>query len=56
LRIPFKRTKPAASAVGLELDPSHLAAAEVNINGKVTIERAGVVMLRPEVLRDGEVS
>jgi type IV pilus assembly protein PilM len=56
IRNPFKRVQSTASVVGLEFDPSHLAAAEVTVNGKVTVERAGVAMLRPGVLRDGEVS
>lgn len=55
-RIPFKRAKAAVSVVGLELDPSHLAAAEVDVNGGLTVRRAGVSMLRPGILRDGEVT
>lgn len=53
---PFKRTKTAPTVVGLEFDPSHIAAAEVSVNGKATIEKAAVSMLRPGVLRDGEVT
>jgi len=56
IKNPFRRSKTTESVVGLEFDPSHLAAVEVSINGKVTIERAGVALLRPGVLRDGEVS
>lgn len=56
IRNPFKRTKVATNVVGLEFDPSHLAAAEVTVNGKVTIRHAGVTMLRPGILRDGEVT
>lgn len=53
---PFKRGKGDRPVVGLELDPSHLAAAEVSVNGRITVERGGVAMLRPGVLRDGEVT
>ena len=41
--------------VGLDLDPSHIAAAEVVVNGSVTVKRGAVVTLRPGVLRDGEI-
>jgi type IV pilus assembly protein PilM len=42
--------------VGLELDPGHLAAAEVDVNGSLSLERGAVAHLRPGVLRDGEVT
>jgi len=42
--------------VGLEMDPSHLAAAEVHVNGKLTVTKGGVTQLRPGILRDGEVA
>ena len=42
--------------MGLEMDPSHLAAAEVHINGKLTVKKGGVTQLRPGILRDGEVA
>ena len=53
----FKR-KPArnAAVVGLDLEPSHIAAAEVHVNGSISVTRAAVRPLRPGVLRDGEVS
>jgi type IV pilus assembly protein PilM len=52
------RTKRASktSVVGLELDPGHLAAAEVHVNGAITLTRGAVAPLRPGVMRDGEVS
>jgi type IV pilus assembly protein PilM len=44
------------STVGLDLDPSHIAAAEVSVNGSITLTRGAVVNLRPGILRDGEVT
>ena len=49
------RRRQEQTIVGLELDPSHIAAAEVHINGQVTVRKGGVADLRPGVLRDGEV-
>ena len=42
--------------VGLDLDPSHIAAAEVSVNGHIAIKRGAVADLRPGILRDGEVT
>ncbi|HEX6024358.1 MAG TPA: pilus assembly protein PilM [Solirubrobacter sp.] len=50
-----KRSAPT-SVVGLELDPGHVAAAEVSANGAVTLTRGAVAELRPGVMRDGEVA
>ncbi len=44
------------SVVGLDLDPSHIAAAEVEVNGHIAIKRGAVAELRPGILRDGEVT
>jgi len=44
------------SVVGLDLDPSHIAAAEVSVNGHIAIKRGAVAELRPGILRDGEVT
>jgi type IV pilus assembly protein PilM len=52
----FKRKQSSATVVGLELDPSHVAAAEVSVNGEITVTRGAVAPLRPGVLRDGEVA
>lgn len=53
----FKRKRASStSVVGLELDPGHVAAAEVHVNGSLTLERGAVVHLRPGVLRDGDVT
>src|SRR3954463_14852891 len=52
----LKRTKATKTVVGLDLDPAHLAAAEVHVNGSITVTRGAVAPLRPGVLRDGEVT
>src|SRR4051812_14303897 len=51
-----RRRQPTTSLVGLELDPSHIAAAEVALNGSLSVTRGAVAPLRPGVLRDGEVA
>jgi type IV pilus assembly protein PilM len=51
-----KKRSPQTSVVGLELDPGHLAAAEVSVNGSITLTRGAVTELRPGVMRDGEVA
>jgi type IV pilus assembly protein PilM len=51
-----KKRTSTNSVVGLELDPGHLAAAEVHVNGAITLTRGVVAPLRPGVMRDGEVS
>jgi type IV pilus assembly protein PilM len=52
----FKKKQHSASVVGLDLDPSHIAAAEVHVNGGVSVTRGAVAPLRPGVLRDGEAA
>ena len=52
----FKKKQRSATVVGLDLDPSHIAAAEVHVNGSVTVKKGAVAALRPGVLRDGEAS
>jgi type IV pilus assembly protein PilM len=52
----FKKKQRSATVVGLDLDPSHIAAAEVHANGSVSVKKGAVVALRPGVLRDGEAS
>src|SRR5437870_321 len=44
------------SVVGLDIEPSYLAAAEVSVNGQIAVQRAASVALAPGVLRDGEVT
>ena len=51
-----KKRSPKTSVVGLELDPGHLAAAEVSVNGKITLTRGAVAELRPGIIREGEVA
>ena len=51
-----KKRSSKTSVVGLELDPAHLAAAEVSVNGSITLTRGAVAELRPGVMRDGEVA
>ena len=52
----FKRKQTPASVVGLELDPSYIAAALPRVNGSVSLDRGAVALLRPGVLRDGEAT
>jgi type IV pilus assembly protein PilM len=51
-----KNRKINGSVVGLDLDPAHIAAAEVAVNGSLTVKRGAVAELRPGILRDGEVT
>jgi type IV pilus assembly protein PilM len=51
-----KRSSSQAAVVGLDLDPGHIAAAEVTVNGSLTLKRGAVAPLRPGILRDGEVA
>jgi type IV pilus assembly protein PilM len=52
----FSRRQRSPVLVGLDLDPSHIAAAEVVVNGRLSVSRAALGMLGPGVLQDGEVS
>ena len=47
-----KRSSSQAAIVGLDLDPGHIAAAEVTVNGSVSLKRGAVAPLRPGILRD----
>jgi type IV pilus assembly protein PilM len=51
-----KNRKNNTSVVGLDLDPAHIAAAEVSVNGHISVTRGAVSELRPGILRDGEVT
>jgi type IV pilus assembly protein PilM len=51
----LKSRKKDKTVVGLEMDPSHIAAAEVHVNGHITVKKGAVAHLRPGILRDGEV-
>jgi type IV pilus assembly protein PilM len=48
--------KAPRTVIGLDIEPSHIAAAEATVNGRVTVQRAAVTPLAPGVVRDGEVS
>ncbi|HYZ79613.1 MAG TPA: pilus assembly protein PilM [Solirubrobacteraceae bacterium] len=50
-----KKRSSQPSVVGLELDASHVAAAEVSVDGALTLTRGAVAELRPGIVRDGEV-
>jgi len=49
------RTSPR-TVVGLDIEPGFVAAAQVRVNGSLTVERAAGATLPPGVLRDGEVA
>jgi type IV pilus assembly protein PilM len=49
------RRRQDKTVVGLEMDPSHIAAAEIHVNGQLTVKKGAVAHLRPGILRDGEV-
>ena len=51
-----KRSSSQAGIIGLDLDPGHIAAAEVTVNGSLSLKRGAVTALRPGILRDGEVA
>jgi type IV pilus assembly protein PilM len=51
-----KKRSPQTSVVGLELDAGHVAAAEVSVDGTLTLIRGAVAELRPGIMRDGEVA
>ena len=51
-----RSAKAATSMVGLDIDPGHVAAVEVHVNGAISVTRAAVTLLRPGILRDGELT
>jgi type IV pilus assembly protein PilM len=51
-----KKRSSQTQVVGLELDPGHVAAAEVTAAGGLTLTRGAVAELQPGVMRDGEVA
>ena len=52
----FKRRQEPPVVVGLDLDPSHIAAVELVPGGQMAIKRSALAKLRPGVVRDGEVT
>ena len=51
-----KRQAKSPLVVGLDLDPSHVAAVEVADGDDMSIRRSALTMLRPGIIRDGEVT
>ena len=51
-----RRKQRTSTVVGLDLDPSHIAAAEVAENGRLIVKRSAVAPLRSGILRDGEAA
>jgi type IV pilus assembly protein PilM len=51
-----RASRSGRNVVGLDVEPSHLAAAEASANGHVVVERAAVGPLAPGLVRDGEVT
>ena len=50
-----KRASQQATVVGLDLNPSHIAAVEVIPGPAMAIRRSALAKLRPGIVRDGEV-
>jgi type IV pilus assembly protein PilM len=50
------RRRQENTIVGLEMDPSHVAAAQVAVNGNISVTKGAVADLRPGIVRDGEVA
>jgi type IV pilus assembly protein PilM len=51
-----RRGRGPASIVGLDIDPGHVIAAQVKVNGRLEVQRAVGLPLPLEVFRDGEVA
>jgi type IV pilus assembly protein PilM len=51
---PSRSKRSRTTVVGLDLDPSHIAAAEVAVNGAVTVTRGASAPLPPGLFREGE--
>ncbi len=51
-----KRPAQQPAIVGLDLDPSHVAAVEVMPGQAMAIKRSALAKLRPGIVRDGEVA
>lgn len=47
--------KTGRRIVGLDIEPGRLAAVEATVNGALSVDRAVVAPLAPDVVRDGEV-
>jgi type IV pilus assembly protein PilM len=53
--MPRKRAS-SRSVVGLDIEPGHIAAAQVRADGALSVQRAAAAVLEPGVVRDGEVA
>lgn len=51
-----KKSKSANAVVGLDLEPGHVAAAEVHVNGSIKVTKGAVKALRAGIVRDGEIT
>ena len=51
-----RASRSRRNVVGLDVEPTHMAAAEASANGRVAVERAAVAPLAPGLVRDGEVT
>jgi type IV pilus assembly protein PilM len=51
-----RASRSGRKVVGLEVEPTQLAAAEASVNGRLSVERAAVAPLAPGLVRDGEVT
>jgi type IV pilus assembly protein PilM len=51
-----RASRSGRKVVGLDVEPTHVAAAEASVNGHVAVERAAVQPLAPGLVRDGEVT
>jgi type IV pilus assembly protein PilM len=51
-----RASRSGRKVVGLDVEPTHVAAAEASVNGHVAVERAAVAALTPGLVRDGEVT
>jgi type IV pilus assembly protein PilM len=49
------RSRPSRTLVGLEIEPGAVHAAEVRVNGGLTIETAASIALAPGIVREGEI-
>jgi type IV pilus assembly protein PilM len=51
-----RRRRAPVSIVGLDIDPGHVIAAQVKVNGRLEVQRAVGLPLPVEVFRDGELA
>jgi type IV pilus assembly protein PilM len=44
------------TVTGLDIEPGHVTAVQVSVNGSITVDKAATATLTPDVVRDGEVN